>query len=365
MKRRLWMWMTIICILVVGVSVTKMTRDFVVSNGVETVTIVGVADAGNTSEMKKETAAGAGAGESEMAADMASAFRRAAAAAVEKADKTNAKVVAGRTDGPGADLEIGTAVEAAAEAAETVAGTVTETGIAGEDVEADIENEVGIAVAMAETEAFEGSEGEETSVEAYSSLSAAPAEVSAGDYAVATSGEEPVQMKGVSEKATDPVSETVKSPLNPVVEKEFVVMEETEAALTYTTEEFYDRFETAEKNAAKLWENASFDNYVAYTAVAEQERALWDYELNFAYGMIRSKMSDKEAEDLKILELEWLKERDKYAEKAAAKAGKKNAQNQNTEYTKALAEKTKERCYWLVTEYEDVLDREDIKVKGK
>ncbi|MBQ5699541.1 MAG: hypothetical protein IIV75_07650 [Lachnospiraceae bacterium] len=31
MKRRFWMWMTIVCILVVGVSVTKMTRDFIIS----------------------------------------------------------------------------------------------------------------------------------------------------------------------------------------------------------------------------------------------------------------------------------------------------------------------------------------------
>ena len=39
MKRRFWMWMTIVCILVVGVSVTKMTRDFIfsqdVSKGIE------------------------------------------------------------------------------------------------------------------------------------------------------------------------------------------------------------------------------------------------------------------------------------------------------------------------------------------
>ena len=34
MKRRFWMWMTIVCILVVGVSVTKMTRDFIISQDV-------------------------------------------------------------------------------------------------------------------------------------------------------------------------------------------------------------------------------------------------------------------------------------------------------------------------------------------
>ena len=56
------------------------------------------------------------------------------------------------------------------------------------------------------------------------------------------------------------------------------------------------------------------------------------------------------------MEVEWIKERDLYAEKASAKSSMKNAQNQNPDYVRALAEKTKERCYWLVSEYEDVLN---------
>ncbi|MBQ5805677.1 MAG: DUF1311 domain-containing protein, partial [Lachnospiraceae bacterium] len=85
-------------------------------------------------------------------------------------------------------------------------------------------------------------------------------------------------------------------------------------------------------------------------------RALWDYELNYVYQMIRERLEQEEMEALKVMEVEWIKERDLYAEKASAKSSMKNAQNQNPDYVRALAEKTKERCYWLVSEYEDVLN---------
>ena len=45
MKRRFGMWIGILCILVIGISVTKMTTNFVHSNGVEASTILDAAGA--------------------------------------------------------------------------------------------------------------------------------------------------------------------------------------------------------------------------------------------------------------------------------------------------------------------------------
>lgn len=40
-------------------------------------------------------------------------------------------------------------------------------------------------------------------------------------------------------------------------------------------------------------------------------------ELNLVYGSIRARMTEKEAETLRIAELEWMKERDQAAARAA------------------------------------------------
>lgn len=281
MKRRLIMWIVIVCILVVGVSVTRITEDFVVSNGVEASSIL--------------TA----------------------------------------MDGPGNEA-------AALYAGEALAGGATEMN-------------------RTMTEAMAGEEGVSTQsvmdnggkLEANSSQGMESLEAAVGDV-------EQMEMAEVEES----VSETVKSPLDPNVEPgdttEVEIYEEANRA-----EDFIERFETVETNSEKLWSNLTSDNAVAYYAAAEQERVLWDYELNLVYGAIRGKLSEDEAEELKHLELEWMKERDQYAEKMALKSPVMNAQNQNPVYTRALAEKTKERCYWLVEEYGDVLDEDSFLVEVK
>ena len=149
----------------------------------------------------------------------------------------------------------------------------------------------------------------------------------------------------------------VKSPLDPVIETMTELTEDEEIVPVLTVSDFFKRFETTENSSVKLWENVSAENAAAYHAAAEQERVLWDYELNLIYSEIRNRISDKEAEELKRMEIDWLKDRDLYAERAAAKAPVKIAQNQNPSYTRALTEKTKERCYWLASEYEDVLNQ--------
>ena len=232
MKRRFWMWMTIVCILVVGVSVTKMTRDFIISQDVS----------------------------------------------------------------KGIEETIEEVIEAAS--IETVEETVPE----------------GVFPVLAEA-----------------------------------SPKAPIDTTN-----HDAIQETVKSPLDPGGVKSPVV--EEEAIISYNAEDFFERFAQTEQHALQLWDNVTSENRAAFLTAAEQERALWDYELNYVYQMIRERLEQEEMEALKVMEVEWIKERDLYAEKASAKSSMKNAQNQNPDYVRALAEKTKERCYWLVSEYEDVLN---------
>lgn len=268
MKRRLVMWIVIVCILIVGVSVTRITEDFVVSNGVEASSIlIGVEEQ---------------------------------------------------------------------EAASSYTGEALARGVAG---------------------GTRGVVTEDTKLED------TPKE---GEGAVPSLVEDEVAVNAAStvEKAEEAKEETVKSPLDPKVDSDSTT-EPGGSEDGYRSEDFVKRFENVEISSEKLWSNLSTENSVAYYAAAEQERVLWDYELNLIYGKIRKKLSEEEAEELKYLELDWMKERDQYAEKAAVKSPIMNAQNQNPVYTRALAEKTRERCYWLLDEYGDVLDQEDFYADGR
>ncbi len=248
MKRRFWMWLTIVCILVVGVSVTKMTRNFVVSSS--------------------------------------------------------------------ASMAIEETVEAIAYMADEAVEETSEEIL------------------------------EETSVSIVEE--AVPAEAS---VALAAAGPK----APIDTTNHEMIQETVKSPLDPAEVKSPVV-EAEEEQVSYNAEDFFERFAQTEQHALQLWDNVTVDNRSAYLTAAEQERVLWDYELNYVYQIIRDKLEKEELENLKVLEVEWIKERDLYAEKASSKGSMKNAQNQNPDYVRALAEKTKERCYWLVSEYEYVLN---------
>lgn len=268
MKRRLVMWIVIVCILIVGVSVTKKTEEFVMSNGASASSIFIAEDHSDDGAEIPYSGEALARG----------AVRKERAAALENME-----------------------TEDVAEKAEAEAQLLPE-------------------------------ENEKTPV--------------------------------VLEMDEETEAETVKSPLDPNVDPQNTVEIEISED-QYSSEDFAERFESVEANSEKLWSSISMENSVAYYAAAEQERVLWDYELNLIYGEIRKKLSEDETEELKYLELDWMKERDQYAEKMALKSPVMNAQNQNPVYTRALAEKTRERCYWLLDEYEDVLDRENFLIEVK
>lgn len=298
MGRRIGMWATVICILVVGISVTKLTSSFVTSNTAET------AAASDMRSMTQETAAAA-AGSVQSEAGAVPGDPGQAAGSAQRA-----------AEAPVADA----VPQAAAFSVNPAAADSAETG-------------------KTESRTAEKS-ASESAVEA-------EAEVIAEDTGT---------QNGTPDTAEDmAASETVKSPLDPVVTKENTAETEENLTAFYAAEDFLKRFENAETCSGKFWENVSADNVGAASAAAEQERALWDYELNLVYRTIRSRMTEQEAEELKILELEWLKERDRYADKEAGKTAGINGIS--PDYTKALTIKTKERCYWLVSQYEEVLSR--------
>ena len=255
MKRRFMMWMTIICILVVGGSITRVTRDFIVSQGLESADDVSVASTEH--------------------------IEAARFVPIE----------------------------------ESVAETFPE--------------------AFAEAEPIAAAE---TVIEEYPQESI-------------------VKISPIDVANNQAIQETVKSPLDPVAVKNPVI-EAKEEQVFYQAKDFFERFAQAEQSALQVWENVSLDNRSAYLAAAEQERILWDHELSQLSQVICERLSKEEIEELKIQEMEWIKERDLYAEKAVVKSSMKNAQNQNPDYTRALTQKTKERCYWLVSEFEDVLNQD-------
>ena len=147
--------------------------------------------------------------------------------------------------------------------------------------------------------------------------------------------------------------ETVKSPLDPSVDPpkaSSVLGEEKE----YTLEELKDRLQTVEEQIAAQEEAADSNPASRYMA-AEYAWNLWDGELNLIYSHIRSHMSEEEAEDLKREEVAWLKERDLAAEQAYVQND--TPPKQSIQYITISAQKTRERCYELLEQYADGIER--------
>ena len=301
MGRRKGMWITIICILVVGVSVTRMTRSLVAS------------------------------GETEMQAYSADAE-------IPAAEQHAAPMEAPQD---GASMKQSLSVSPAAEPA---AGEASAVPRAGTEAQAGSFSVSAAPSSVSEAPVFEADAVSEDSAD-----SPAPGaqSLTAGD--------------GESGKATDEtVPETVKSPLDPAVETEAsaLVIAESREEPSYTLDELKERLSIAEEKAAESRNGALDGGPGSVYAAAEQERVLWDRELNIIYTAIRGEMTPEEAEELKRSELEWLKERDLAAEKATVKGGAVQNQSPNPDSVRVLAEKTRERCYELISDYEDLLTKE-------
>ena len=85
------------------------------------------------------------------------------------------------------------------------------------------------------------------------------------------------------------------------------------------------------------------------------EKELRDHIEDQKIDCMAEGMTEKEAETLRIAELEWMKERDQAAARAAEASPV--PQNQTLESRRAMAEETRVRCYELMEEYEEILER--------
>lgn len=131
--------------------------------------------------------------------------------------------------------------------------------------------------------------------------------------------------------------------------------EAMEAKTVFTKDELDARLEKARELSWQYQGSVKDENAISAYAAAEQLWTLWDQELNLVYGSIRARMTEKEAETLRIAELEWMKERDQAAARAAEASPV--PQNQTLESRRAMAEETRVRCYELMEEYEEILER--------
>ena len=263
-----------------------------------------------------------------------------AGAGVRSARTENAPVERAQTDGSQAE---GTRVEgtqadepqaAGAQADEAQAGGAQAAGTQEEPAQEEpaVREDGQPAAAAAANEAAPAMSG----LESAASKETALPEAAAGAPAEETAAEE-----------------TVKSPLDPSVDPpkaSSVLGEEKE----YTLEELKDRLQTVEEQIAAQGEAADSNPASRYMA-AEYAWNLWDGELNLIYSHIRSHMSEEEAEDLKREEVAWLKERDLAAEQAYVQND--TPPKQSIQYITISAQKTRERCYELLEQYADVLER--------
>lgn len=83
---------------------------------------------------------------------------------------------------------------------------------------------------------------------------------------------------------------------------------------------------------------------------AEWERyELWDALLNEVYGVLKTQLSDKEMQQLRTKQREWITYRDAKAdEESLAYAG---GTAEGLVYISVLANLTEARCYTLVNDY--------------
>lgn len=258
-----------------------------------------------------------------------------AGAGVRSARTENAPVERAQTDGSQAE---GTRVEGTQADEPQAAGAGADEAQAGGAQAAGTQEEPAVredgqpAAAAAANEAAPAMAGLE---------SAAPKETALPEAAAGAPAEETA------------AEETVKSPLDPSVDPpkaSSVLGEEKE----YTLEELKDRLQTVEEQIAAQEEAADSNPASRYMA-AEYAWNLWDGELNLIYSHIRSHMSEEEAENLKREEVAWLKERDLAAEQAYVQND--TPPKQSIQYITISAQKTRERCYELLEQYADVLER--------
>lgn len=305
MKRQSGVWIAIICIMVIGVSITKMTSSFVASEP-----LTSLASVDSFSALSAEATERSG-------PETAALARNAAGAAVITEEVPDS----GGEENAQPEPETGMEME-------------------GDGEPAAVPEEAAAVPAQEESPGMR-----------------AAARAAVPDAAASEDGSRQPETEAAEESMSsgDSIQETVKSPLDPVRSPEVQMAPGQTDSGSGTADEFRSRFDGTAARIARYKESSQDSSPAALYMAAEYEWNLWDNELNAIYSAIRSRMKEEEKEDLRQKELEWIRTRDAEAEKAA---GKNNGQaSRNAAYMEALAAATRDRCYELLDEYTEVLNR--------
>lgn len=103
----------------------------------------------------------------------------------------------------------------------------------------------------------------------------------------------------------------------------------------------------------KLRSDTTDSTTYSVQALADSELKLWNEEVNSLYSIIYEALDGEGKEKLENSQQAWLKDRDKKAETAARKYS--GGSLEGVEYTASQAESTRQRAYDLLNEYKDIL----------
>lgn len=120
-----------------------------------------------------------------------------------------------------------------------------------------------------------------------------------------------------------------------------------------TAEDYRTRLEEIDSQIAD--QRSRNDGTTTYDmwAMAENERKLWDSELNSIYSVIKSHIPEGELEALVKDERAWIVSRDAKASEDAGKYA--GGTLESVEYSASLAASTRDRAYYLVETYGEYL----------
>ncbi|MBP2111231.1 lysozyme inhibitor LprI family protein [Paenibacillus silagei] len=112
---------------------------------------------------------------------------------------------------------------------------------------------------------------------------------------------------------------------------------------------YFDKLDKIEEGLSDLKAMSDSGVMTDMKEAASKEHERWDKALNEIYQALKVQLNEADMVKLKEEQLNWIKERDKAAEEAAAKY--KGGTMEGLEYAATLASVTKERCYKLVELY--------------
>lgn len=138
--------------------------------------------------------------------------------------------------------------------------------------------------------------------------------------------------------------ENVDTSNNVIVKEEKPPTNNTEGSLQ---EEYLKKINYTKKEAEELV--ATDSSTYALKKVENDRWDIWDELLNEIYGVLKEQLSDKEMDQLREEQRNWIKYRDDCALEASLKY--KGGTQEHLEYVAVLANLTEERCYELVSNY--------------